>query len=145
MNDQDRAKMAALEATVLKQAEIIKELGQGKVDPYPTVVVEYGAPVAVPSTEDDDENLEEFAQLHRYHQQGLLTVLPDYRTGWDEVELPVWFIFTEGMETDIYRNAQRAAQNTGSPQRIIHPGGNEKVILPDWDVRRAVMSGGAAG
>lgn len=89
---------------------------------------------------------------HVYHQhqqayeQGLLAVMPDPETGWDELVLPLWELPTSGLRTDVIKNATRAAENTGMPQRV-HTVYEEhgvklsrfELIEPNYQIRAALL------
>lgn len=58
-------------------------------------------------------------EVHKVaHESGLLGVMPDPNYGWDRIQLPLWELSSGGLSTDIYKNAARAAENTGVPQRV---------------------------
>ena len=88
---------------------------------------------------------EEYAIHKLAHEAGLLTVLPHPETGWDQIPLPTSFLSSSGLRTDVVRSAVKAAENTGTPQRIIVKGeiggvevSTQEIVQVNYRTRAAI-------
>lgn len=78
---------------------------------------------------------EQFAEWDRAYALGITTWTPATPAQGE------WLIVWDGARTDILRNAERAAQNTGVPQAVVTTAtGDVEFVLPNWKIRAALKA-----